>query len=420
MKVKFYTLGCKVNQYDTQIIREGFLEKGFKEASQKKRADIYLINTCTVTSSADSKSREIIRRSIRENPKAKIIVTGCLAELDVGQIKGINKDILIFKNKEKENIAYFLTGKPDNRITGKPVNRPTGKLTNRITFFKGRTRAFLKIQDGCDNFCSYCKVSLVRGKPKSKPLKLIFKEAKGLVRRGFKEIVLTGICLGAYGRDFKKERVDLVDVIEGLEKIKGLERIRLSSIEAGDITDSLLKSFLRLTKLCPHLHIPIQSGDNVILKKMNRKYTRKSYLLLINKIKKIVPQIAITTDCIVGFPGESEKNFQNTLSLVQKINPLKVHIFPYSPREGTSAAVNYKITLPKAILNERVKRLKALSEKSRLKFLQKFKGKRLPVLFEALSKEKKGYWEGFTGNYIKVYLKSGKPLKNKIINIKLK
>ncbi len=411
MKVKFYTLGCKVNQYDTQVIRESFLEKGFKEVSQNKRADIYIINTCTVTSSADSKSREIIRRSIRENPKAKIIVTGCLAELDRQQIKRISKDILIFKNKEKENIVYFLTGKP--------LNRQTSRLSSRITFFKGRTRAFLKIQDGCDNFCSYCKVSLVRGKPKSKPLKLIFKEAEGLVKRGFKEIVLTGICLGSYGRDFKKKGIDLVDVIEGLGKIKGLERIRLSSIEAGDISDRLLKSFTQQTKLSPHLHIPIQSGDNDILKKMNRKYTRQSYLSLINKIKKKVPQVAITTDCIVGFPGESEKNFCNTLSLLQKINPLKVHIFPYSPREGTAAAVNYKTTLPKAILNERVKRLKTLSEKSRLKFLQKFKGKKLPVLFEACSKEKKGYWEGFTGNYIKVCLKSAKPLKNKIVTVKI-
>jgi threonylcarbamoyladenosine tRNA methylthiotransferase MtaB len=387
MKVKLYTLGCKVNQYDTQSIRERFLGRGFKEVSGENKADFYLINTCTVTSSADRKSREIIRRCIRENPKAKIIVTGCLIEKDTPMLSAIKGVSLIISK------SFFRDG---------------------ISGFEGHTRAFLKIQDGCNNFCSYCKVPLVRGRPRSRPLDVIIKEAEALVKNGFKEIVLTGTCLGAYGKDLGKG-VGLVRVIEELEKIKGLLRIRLSSIEAGDVTDELIGKIAKSKKLCPHLHIPVQCGDDAILKKMKRKYSRRFYIGLINKIKKEVSDIAITTDCLVGFPGETEKNFRNTLDLVKKIMPLRVHIFPYSERKGTYAADKFKDLLPPEIIKERIFRLNDLADSCRLKFKERFKGRKLPVLFEGPSKEKKGYWEGYTGNYIKIYLKSKKPLKNRVV-----
>lgn len=392
-KIKFYTLGCKVNQYDTQSIRERFLSRAFKEAGRDKKADIYLINTCTVTSSADRKSRNIIRSCIRENPGAEVIVTGCLVSKDRDMLSAIKGVSLIISK------SFF----PDG-----------------VTDFKGHTRAFLKVQDGCNNFCSYCKVPLVRGRSRSKPLEFVIREAKNLAGKGFKEIVLTGICLGAYGKDLGKGSIDLASLIDELEKIKGLLRIRLSSIEAGDITERLISRIAKSGKLCPHLHIPIQSGDNDILKKMKRKYTHESYLALINKIKEKAPEVAITTDCLVGFPGENENNFRNTLSLIKKINPLRVHVFPYSPRQGTLAASWFKMQLPKEILNERIKRLGLLAKGCRLRFQEKFKNKRLPVLFESISKERGGYWEGYTGNYIKVYHKSKKPLKNQLVNIKLK
>ncbi|MBM3244116.1 MAG: MiaB/RimO family radical SAM methylthiotransferase, partial [Candidatus Omnitrophica bacterium] len=381
---------CKVNQYDTQSIRERFLSHKFKEVKTGK-ADTYLINTCTVTQTADSKSREVIRRCVKENPKAKIIVTGCLVKRDssmVSQIKGVS--LIVSK-------SFFSDG---------------------ISGFSGHTRAFLKVQDGCNNFCSYCKVPLVRGRSKSRPVTEIVKEAEGLARKGFKEIVLTGICLGAYGRDLKG-KPDLAKVISALEKIKGILRLRLSSIEAGDVTDSLIRKLKNSKKLCPHLHIPIQSGDDGILKKMKRRYSRIFYINLIKKIRKNVPSIAITTDCLVGFPGETEKSFSNTLSLIKKITPLKVHIFPYSPRKGTYAAENFKVLVPSHIIKERSERLRAWASLCRKKFIGKFKGKKIPVIFEGLSKINPNYWEGYSHNYIKVFLKSKKALHNRLIDITL-
>ena len=301
--IKFYTLGCKVNQYDTQSIREQFLKNGYQEIDNGKTADTYFINTCTVTAIADRKAKNIIRHCVKENPKARIIVTGCLVEKDalsLSDIKGI--DFLISKRFFREGISNFC----------------------------GHTRAFLKIQDGCNNSCAYCKVPLVRGVSRSRPLLEIIKEAKKLVQNGFQEIVLSGICLGAFGKDLK-EAISLVDAIEGLENIEGLLRIRLSSLEAVDVSDRLIQQMAESQKLCWHLHIPIQSGDDEILKKMQRSYKRKDYLELINKIKKHIPQVALTTDVLVGFPGEAEENFQNTLNLIKEILPLKVHIFPYSP-----------------------------------------------------------------------------------------
>jgi len=390
-KIKFYTLGCKVNQYDTQSIRERFLSRGFKEVPEKSKADFYLVNTCTVTGSADRKSRNIIRSCVNENPKAKVIVTGCLVSKDSGMLSAI-KGISFIISK-----SFF----PDG-----------------ISDFQGHTRAFLKIQDGCDNFCSYCKVPLVRGSPRSRPLGDIIKEAESLAKKGFKEVVLTGICLGSYGKDTGRS-VDLVKVIDELEKLKGIFRIRLSSIEAGDVTDKLIDRIAQSKKLCPHLHIPMQSGDDEILRKMRRKYTRRFYLSLVSKVKRKIPDAAITTDCLVGFPGETEKNFSNTLSLIKKIIPLKVHIFSYSVREGTYAADNFEHRLPPEVIKERINKLNALAARCRMRFREQFKNKKLQVLFESPSKEKAGYWEGYTGNYMKVYLKSRKPLRNKLVSLRV-
>jgi len=416
--ISFFTLGCKANQYDTQSIRERFINKGFKEiqsnkpqgrglasasqshrpqgrglasASQSHKPDFFLINTCTVTAGADQKSRNIIRRCIQSNPAAKIIVTGCLVENDyqsLAEIKGI--DLVIKK-------SFFPEG---------------------ISRFSQHTRAFLKIQDGCSNFCSYCKVALVRGKERSKELKAIVDEAKKLVACGYKEIVLTGICLGAYGRDLSP-KLDLVDVIKALEKIKGLLRIRLSSIEAGDVSLKLINHLKTSKKLCRHLHIPIQSGDNKILKKMNRKYTNKKYHALISRIKRRVVGVAITTDCLVGFPTETENNFKNTVNLVKKIIPLKVHIFPYSARLGTKAANLRGLVEPK-IIKDRCKRLENIAGSCRRKFMQKFINKKTTVLIEGSLNDNLKTLEGLTDSYLKVNLPYKPGLKNKIVSIRFK
>ena len=388
--VKFLTVGCKVNQYDTQVIREQFLNLGFKELENHLPADTYVINTCTVTHRADSDSLNLIRRAKRENPRAKIIVTGCLTELDKDKIKKVDSEVVIVKKK-----------------------------INGISYFKGHTRAFLKIQDGCNNFCSYCKVFLVRGRSQSRPLEQILPEAVNLVKNGFKEIVLSGICLGSYGKDLEP-KISLVDVINALENIGALLRIRLSSIEAGDVSEELIHKIAQSKKVCRHLHIPIQSGDDEILKRMNRNYCRREYLNLIQKIKQQIPQIAITTDVLVGFPTETEIHFQNTLSLVKEICPIKVHIFPYSRRKGTPAADNFQDEVNPVVIKERILRLKNIARNCALIYKKQFLNQKMEVLIEGRSKENPDFWLGFTDNYIQVRIESEKDLKNQLITLQLK
>jgi threonylcarbamoyladenosine tRNA methylthiotransferase MtaB len=389
--IKFFTLGCKANQYDTQSIRERFLNKGFQEAAIGRQPDYFLINTCTVTSGADQKSRNIIRRSIQTTPQAKVIVTGCLAEKDASQLKKIKGISLIVKK-------FFF---------------PEG-----ISNFNQHTRAFLKIQDGCSNFCTYCKVALVRGQERSKELKQILKEAKQLVDCGYQEIVLTGICLGAYGRS-SAVKDNLVEVIGCLEKIKGLSRIRLSSIEAGDVSLNLIKYLQQSKKLCRHLHIPIQSGDDHILKLMNRKYSRQKYENIISRLKAHIPGISITTDCLIGFPGETDDHFKNTVDLVQKIMPLKVHIFPYSSRPGTKAE-NFKGLVNPKIIRLRCDRLAEVAKECSSEFMQKFLNQDVDVLIEGKVKDGLGLLEGLTDNYLKVKLPFRPNLGNVIVRVRLK
>ena len=389
--IKFFTLGCKANQYDTQSIRERFLSKGFQEAGIGRQPDYFLVNTCTVTSGADQKSRNIIRRCIQATPEAQVIVTGCLAEKDWSQLKKIKGISLIVKK------SFFPEG---------------------VSSFSQHTRAFLKIQDGCSNFCSYCKVALVRGRERSKKLKQILREAKQLVACGYKEIVLTGICLGAYGRSSGVTE-NLVDAISCLEKIKGLSRIRLSSIEAGDVSIELIKYIQYSKKFCRHLHIPMQSGDDHILKLMNRKYSRKKYENLIARLKAHIPGISITTDCLVGFPGETDDNFKNTVDLIKKIKPLKVHSFPYSSRPGTKAE-NFSGLVNSKIIRMRCDLLAGVAKECREKFMQKFLDQNVDVLIEGKAKNEIDLLEGLTDNYLKVKLPFRPNLGNLIVRARLK
>jgi len=402
---KIRTLGCKVNQYDSQEIRERLLEAGGREAGKGRKADIYIINTCTVTQKADRDSLYHIHRSYRENPRALIAVTGCMAEFDSRRLKREPGVGLVIKNKDKGKLVSRI-------IKGSEPGR------QGISSFENRTRAFLKIQDGCDNFCSYCIVPYVRGEPRSKPFADVLREAQKLVDNGYREIVLTGICLGSYGKDLKPAG-SLVSVIEGLEKLEGLWRIRLSSIEAKDVNDGLIRLLGQSTKLCRHMHMPIQSGDNDILRAMRRKYTRQDYIRLIIKLKKACPGIAITTDVLVGFPGEEERHFRNTLDLVKKIAPLKTHIFPFSPREGTHAFALRNV-VPHEIVKDRFDRLQRISEACSEAYRRKFIAKKMHVLIETIGKGLPDCWEGFTANYLKITVHSRKNLKNKLVRVRLK
>ncbi|MFA4984125.1 MAG: tRNA (N(6)-L-threonylcarbamoyladenosine(37)-C(2))-methylthiotransferase MtaB [Candidatus Omnitrophota bacterium] len=402
------TLGCKVNQYETQAVREQLLGAGLKEAGRRLPADIYVINTCTVTQKADSESLNLIRRSVRENPKAKIYVTGCLAELDAPRIRGLKGAIKIVKNRSKGALAGYILGRKQRLFS------PGG-----ISYFKGHNRAFLKIQDGCNNRCSYCKVRLARGQSRSRGKEDVVAEARRLTHRGIKEIVLCGICLGAYGKDLKP-RSSLAALLGELEGIRGLRRIRLSSIEAADISEELIARISVSSKICRHLHVPIQSGDDDILRKMGRRYRRRYYLDLIRSIKSNLAGVSVTTDVLAGFPGEKAVNFNNTVSLIRKIKPLKVHIFPYSRREGTPAA-NFKSRISAGELSARMAQLRKVSYESSLSYRRGFLGKRVEVLVEGRA----GiggclFWQGYSGNYMRVLLKSAANLRNKVVMVRIK
>ena len=414
--VKFFTLGCKVNQYDSQEVREQFLgTAGFREVRQSEPAELYVVNTCTVTHKTDVESLSCVRRARRENPDAFVVVTGCLAERDAARIRGTTSADLVVPNKDKPRIVKLVADRSGFAVEkrGPPPATQAG-----ITGFKGRTRAFLKIQDGCDNRCSYCKVRLVRGASRSKPADLVVAEARGLAKAGFKEIVLCGVCLGSYGRDLKTPDT-LAGILPHLAAIRALARIRLSSIEAGDVSDALLSVMAQQKKLCRHLHIPMQSGDDGILKAMRRSYRRAGYAGLARRIRRFMPECALTTDILVGFPGEKEEHFANTLSLIRRINPSRVHVFPYSRREGTPASLRKDEVSPRTV-RERLRLLRAAAQAKSRAYMQGFIGRRERVLFEEQAAlGGRVYWQGYTDTYIRVRVVSRRDLANRIIPVTL-
>lgn len=389
---KILTLGCKVNQYDSQVIREQLEQVGLRESATTRKADCYVINTCTVTNSADSQSRSLIRSAQRENPQARIVVTGCYAHLNTENIQAIEGVDLILNNDDKLALCEHLL--PHR-------SKPDRAHDFEINDFKGHARAFVKVQDGCDNFCSFCKVPYVRGRSRSRSLDAIVREITKLSQNGYKEVVLTGVCLGDYGRKFEP-KCDIVDLIEAIEKIDGIARIRLSSIEAHDISDRVIAKMKSSKKLCAHLHIPFQSGDGRILKAMNRRDTRQSYERLVSTLKHAIPNIGISADIMIGFSGESEKEFQNTLDFVRRVAPMRVHIFSFSPRDFTKHS-HAGTQLDHSVLKQRYCRLKELCDDLSDTFKQRFMHQTLEVLFE---EQKNGFWQGYTRNYLLVLAKN--------------
>jgi len=390
-KFKVHTLGCKVNQYDSQVVREGLSYAGLHQALKGDYADICVINTCTVTSRADTKSRQLIKKAIKDNPKAKIAVTGCCVQDNAELLRRIKGVDLIVGNDRRGKLLDLI----------EPSSQQPDKFLP-IRNFDDRTRAFVKIQDGCDNFCSYCKVPYVRGRSRSREIEDIKKEIQGLVENGFREIVLCGICLGEFGRA-SSSRTNLVKLIEELEKIPNLKRIRLSSIEAKDITAPLIRKIASSDKLCKHLHIPFQSGDDKILKLMNRHYAYDYYMDVVEKIKQSIKDVAITTDVIVGFPGESDKNFKNTIELLKKVVPLRTHIFPFSARIGTKA-YSLEGKVRDHIIKERTSVLKSITTDLSFLYRRSFLNEESEVLIESSLDIKSDSFCGYSSNYMKILI----------------
>jgi len=408
--VAFKTLGCKVNQYETQAIREQFMRAGFREILDGP-ADIYVINTCTVTAATDSKSRQLIRAFHRLNPEAMIVATGCYVERDRAEVEAIKGVNFIIRNDHKNDIVKIIQ---ESRVSSRERN---SYLPLRISGFFGHTRAFLKVQDGCNRCCSYCKVRIVRGRSRSRDIDDIVEEAKRLAGAGFKEIVLSGIQLGSYGQGLE-EGADLCSLIGRVEPIEGIQRIRLSSIEPMDVTDRLIKIVQSSDRLCRHLHIPLQSGDDSILARMRRGYRARDFEALIRKIRRSVKQVSITTDVMVGFPGEEDLQFRRTLELVRRVIPNRVHIFPYSRREGTEAARLMHTVSPEEI-KERVARLKEIALSSSFIYRKQFLGHKVDVLVESKPDQRTKLLCGYTDTYIKILLDGPEGLMNQIVPVEV-
>ncbi len=397
MTFKIITLGCKVNLYESEIMQEKLLNNGFILANDE-HSDIIIINTCSVTNVADNKSKKLIRSARRDNKNAIIVVCGCMAQNKQEEIKDLAIDILI-GNKDKSKIVELLREYLNNK---KPIirfyNAKRLEFENmQVDKFNSHTRAFMKIQDGCNNYCTYCIIPYVRGSIRSKDFTSAIEETKMLTKNGHKEIVLTGINTGAYGKEFGK---DLVDLITEMSKISGLERIRISSIEITEINEKFLHMLKTNDKVCNHLHIPLQSGSERILKLMGRKYTKKEFLDKIDKIREVRKDINITTDVIVGFPSETEKDFKECLEFCKLLEFGKIHVFPYSKREGTKAA-EMKEQLDNGLKKERARTLIALSDKMEEVYNKKFLNQKLSVLIET---NKEGISTGLTSNYLKVLI----------------
>jgi len=396
MKIKFYTLGCKVNQYESQAIEEEFKRRGF--TITEEHADIYVINSCSVTAKADSDSRRLVLRIKKENPEAKVAVCGCWPQLNGEEVKKIGADYVIGQNK-KQSLVDIIQG-------CEKTNKDIWSL--KINNFKNQ-RAFVKIQDGCNNFCSFCKVPYVRGPSVSRSANEIINEIERL-ESAHKEIVLCGVNMGLYGKDLTPE-MSLHNLVKGILSRNSLTRLRLSSLEPFSANKGIIELFAH-PKMCPHIHLPFQNGDNRILKEMNKKETVEMYEQIVESLRKINPQIGISCDIIIGFPGEDETSFNNTVNFLKKISPMRTHIFTFSPREKTPL---YGRKINPVMVKKRFSSLKTVTDLLALEYKKTFLGKTLNMIIEEI---KSGYAFGYSENYIKLYAKSGR-LPGEIVPVRI-
>lgn len=409
----FYTLGCKVNQYETEAMIELFKNEGYEICDFSEKADVYVINTCSVTHMGDRKSRQMIRRAKKQNPKAVIAVSGCYSQTAPEEILSIDGVNLVIGNKGRNKITSLI----ENLTCDSKVNAVSDIMSTHdfeelhIENYTDRTRAYIKIQDGCNQFCSYCIIPYARGPVRSRPESEIISEIEKLTKKGFTEIILVGIHVASYGKDLKN--TSLEDLLIKVDKIEGVKRIRMSSIEPMTLNKEFVEKVKASTKLCPHFHISLQSGCDETLKRMNRHYTTDKYLEIVNGLRDAFSECAITTDIMVGFPGETDEEFDKTAEFVKKADFAEAHVFMYSQRKGTPAAKRPDQIAPQ-IKEERSKKIIELTNQSRDKFLSQFVGQVKEVLFEQIVG---GYFEGKTANYITVRIKTNENLQGIYKNV---
>lgn len=416
--VAFITLGCKVNQYETQAMRESLKKSGYTIVAPEDVADVYIINTCTVTGVSDRKSRQAIRRANVLNPDALVVVTGCYAERSPGKIANMPGVDLVLSNSDKLFIYQHLSNSALSQ-RGDLILNDDSIWSTSITSFNGHTRALVKIQDGCDSFCTYCIVPHVRGeKINSRPLDSIVREVRCLAENGHREIVLTGIHLGAYGRDMANG-INLAHVLRTIHSVENVQRIRLSSIEPMDITDDLIDAVASLPKCAHHFHISLQSGSDRILKLMRRGYTSAEFEDMANRIKAAIPDVGLSTDVMVGFPGETEQDFKDTRELIARVEFSRLHVFRYSPRSGTPAA-EFPDRVQDSVASRRGQEVRSLGESLARKFRSQMLGQVSEVLVEDTREGEDSILAGFTSNYVRVLIADAPDeLAGQIVKVKL-
>ena len=431
---KLITMGCKVNQYDTQSMREVLRRNGYTvldDERSRQQADLYLINTCTVTNVADQKARQAIRRAVRQHPNAKVLVTGCYAESDREAIENIPGVTFVFGNREKADFQHYLDllhaetpastepvpHTPNPLLSIEPVQhdaiREHARFSTGVSDAGKRTRALIKVQDGCSAFCTYCIIPYVRGRMTSRPLDDIAEEARRIADSGIKEIVITGVHLGAYGMDTGRDR-DIADILEHIHAIEGIERIRFSSIEPMYFPDTLGERMAALPKCMPHFHLPVQAGSDEILRQMRRRYTTADFAHLVENLRRVFgDDVGITTDIMVGFPGETDAHFEESCQFVEDIGFSQLHVFRYSPRKGTPAAT-YPDQVSPHISAARSREMIALGERLNTAFRQRMLGKQKSVLIESSREGESNRLAGFTDNYLRVLVDAPESAINKI------
>ncbi|MGL5346474.1 MAG: tRNA (N(6)-L-threonylcarbamoyladenosine(37)-C(2))-methylthiotransferase MtaB [Peptostreptococcaceae bacterium] len=417
-KVAFYTLGCKVNQYETEAMLEMFEKEGYSQVESEEYADVYVINTCTVTHMSDRKSRQYIRRVKKKNPDAIIAVVGCYSQVSPEEILEIEEVNLVMGTNDRRKIVEEIKKLDSTKkaSTVDDIMKVKAFEEIEISQTNGKTRAFMKIQDGCDRFCSYCIIPYARGRVRSRDINSIMDEVHKLVKNGFKEFVLTGIHVASYGKDVKDAQINLLSVIKSINDVEGVERIRLSSVEPILFTEEFVSEVSKMKKVCPHYHLSLQSGCDETLKRMNRRYTTSEYKAIVDRLRENIPNVAITTDVIVGFPGETNDEFSKTYDFLRDIELSQMHIFKYSPRKGTPAATMENQIDPQ-MKQLRSDKLLNLSKENFNKFASKFIGQELDVLFEQNIVDDK--YEGLTPNYIRVVVPSENDIQGKILKVKI-
>lgn len=430
-----YTLGCKVNQYETNAVEEIFTQNGYILTDFDDKSDIYIINTCTVTSMSDRKSRQVIRRAKKNNKDSVVVVMGCYAQNDPDAIIKIEDVNLVVGTKDKNKIfeeVQKITNH-DKVVKVTSIMEEVEFENLSVTSYTKNTRAFVKIQDGCDRYCSYCIIPYTRGRIRSRNISDIVKEVQSLSDNGYKEVVLTGIHIASYGKDLKRSKTEfipiinsqkedfvqadasLIDVIEEVSKIKNLYRIRIGSVEPIIISEDFLERISKIDKFCPHFHLSLQSGCDDTLKRMNRRYTTDEYKEAVQKIRQYFDTPAITTDIIAGFPGETDEEFEKTYSYLSDINLYEMHIFPFSRRSGTKA-YDMKNQIDNDVKHKRSEKLIALANRNKEEFEKGLIGKTFDVLFEQREEQ---YYQGYTKNYVKIYVKTQKDLSGKLLDVRI-